>query len=376
MKTKYFLTLMYLLPSTLCHTTFGMKTTNNHEFVTPVTNPTSVAFMQDNIIAIAGHNSFALHNNTIKKTVFKEIAPDVIHDITVNTKKNQLALSSTNNLVIYNVEANTLKWKNTNNTIEPVSIAFDSQDDNQIITFFPSFKVLQLSNDPENKLIPTSIANETTNISLCCNPKQPLFSHAFSEQKLTIINYKTLTQKKSPGYFNIIGTDYSPDGKLLAIMNRDDENLVSSLFLETDDFAEENTYKYDSNKLYISMTFHPNNQALALLTDDNKIHYLNYHTDTLIKDFEATNEEPLKLNHSLEKRLSFSPDGKQLLVALKKKCLMLPIPFDIRYEPGTQKKLLAIFCLLKKYTDIDLPSDIINVITEKLLELHEYPLIS
>jgi hypothetical protein len=52
------------------------------------------------------------------------------------------------------------------------------------------------------------------------------------------------------------------------------------------------------------------------------------------------------------------------------------VPIDIRYEPKTQKKFCAVFCSLKNYENIDLPPDIIKVVAEKLLNLHEYDLIS
>lgn len=102
---------------------------------------------------------------------------------------------------------------------------------------------------------------------------------------------------------------------------------------------------------------------------------MNHYTNTLIEDFKTIDQNHLELHHSLEKRLSFSPNGKQLLVALKNKCLMLPVPFDVRYKAGTEEKLWVVFYSLKKYEDIHIPFDIINVITEKLLDIHEHLLI-
>lgn len=376
MNIKHIFIFCSLLTSTLFHTVFGMKTKNNYEIITPENKPTSVAFMQNNTIIITELNSFSVHNYTTKKTFSKEIETGIIHDIATNNKKNKFALSTTGALIVYNSKTKHPEWKsNIDNisTTKPISIAFNSQDDDEIISLVPAFNILQLSNGLKNKFIDTNITNETTNISLCCNPKKPIVAHPSSEQKLTIINYETLTHTKSPKYYSIVGASYSPDGQRLAIMNRDD--LGSSLFIEINDFTEDNTYKHDSNKLYISMAFHPNNQALALLTHDNKIYYLNYHTGDFIKNFKAIDQDPLELHHSLEKRLSFSPDGRQLLVALKNKCLILPVPFNVRYEPEAHERLWTTFYSLKKYADFYLPSDIINVITEKLIEAHKYPLI-
>lgn len=52
---------------------------------------------------------------------------------------------------------------------------------------------------------------------------------------------------------------------------------------------------------------------------------------------------------AMEKKITFSPDGKKITIKLTDKCIVSPVPLEVVYQPNTQKKYLLIDELLKKH---------------------------
>lgn len=371
------------LLTTALHTTFGMENISNHEIVTSVASPTFIAFLQDNTLAIAGKNNFSIIDLKTKSTLIEQQSTATILDIAINYKKTKIALSTSkrDKYIIYNTQTKQLESlpinpqdQNCDDHLTHAPITFNSENDNEVILYtfrnnmfhfsspelYHTRPAIQEENKPYNDYI--------VNAPIICHPNELKIIYPISRNEIGEYTKTHLAFcPHSPGN-NLIGYEYSPNGNHLIFIKRNygwGNRGTYRRKKETNYFDEQSNYIVDTDKSvqrkahYISVSFHPNNITIALLAHNNTLEYWNYETKQLIKTIKLNLLDELEETNKLEKRLSFSPDGMKILVALKNKCFVLPVPTEVLYLPKNLEILLNACNHLAQH---GLPTEIIQFI--------------
>lgn len=119
------------------------------------------------------------------------------------------------------------------------------------------------------------------------------------------------------------------------------------------------------------MLFHPNSAVLATVMPlyiDRQPHQIVFYWDVTTQEL-ITTMPPFPTyshpcSHHYNKNIAFSPDGTKLIVVLPDKCVILPVPFEVRYNATEKFPSLFLF-LLNQH---DVPNDVKNIIVLNLLE--------
>jgi WD40 repeat protein len=114
------------------------------------------------------------------------------------------------------------------------------------------------------------------------------------------------------------------------------------------------------------VAFHPNGSVLTTLSSPHCVlQHWDITTRKLIDEITLSYHNPLNA-----RTICFLPNGTELIVALPKKCVIVPIPFKVLYSPETQKKLYYFLSFLKNYSPEScdmLPNDIITLLMRSML---------
>ncbi|HLJ30837.1 MAG TPA: hypothetical protein VKU36_00215 [Candidatus Babeliales bacterium] len=208
-----------------------------------------------------------------------------------------------------------------------------------------------------------------------CIQDTTLDFHEYNEKDKRFIKLFQKIQKTKP-LISLI--KYSPDGSLTACMDSKSIDIIND---------NQSSSFYDltkANSSIFSLEFHPNNNVLALLYVEpkenvNKLHLthedfnliLQYHDIEQKNIIAATSLSELYPSCMLETKraLSFSPDGKRLGIILKDKYVILPVPFEVIYKPEAKERVSHLLFVLKN-NEMQLPSDLINLIVQTSLETY------
>ena len=171
-----------------------------------------------------------------------------------------------------------------------------------------------------------------------------------------------------------VSAEYNSDGSLIAMMS-DDHRIYLVKDNKAEPFDRANIYYIP----YRGIKFHPNNIVLALLTADNAIEYWNCLTKEHLGTTNIDNDNTLywinNINeaHSTQ-RMSISPNGTKILVALQNQYRILNIPFKAIFQGDTKKQSITALLSLQKYAqkyakknnlpDNAIPQDVINLILQ------------
>jgi WD40 repeat protein len=362
--------------------------------VSPIANPTSVIFLPNNSLAIAGQVGLIAYDLQSQKISIDHNLN--IIDIAANPQRTYLATSTYFGIKAYDI----IQQKRIfNHDIfceagQKIFIAISSG--NKLIAYTP-YKYIAPSilfydfNENHNK---------PTTIHFGCPLPDP---NSFSERKKSIIIHSTqnyvLFPRNSYAYDkmnieeasislaltlfqleqkdHIIGIEYNNDGTLIAINERN----KGCLLFENEQSTK--TYLYHSNAakadkraaLYPAMAFGPNN-ILALLSWENTIQFWDCNTKQLLFTALLDDAEIIGPQQSLNKRLSFSLDGTQLAIALKNKCFVFFMP-PAMHASKIRTTLLYSLWVLSQLSDNSnkripyIPYDIIGLILKNIILLNQ-----
>jgi WD40 repeat protein len=148
------------------------------------------------------------------------------------------------------------------------------------------------------------------------------------------------------------GCQYSGDGRALAFK----EEHTDSYFIYNHNTNPSSAYEIDKGQ---DATFHPHNNLLALLLDDDSIEFYNYETLTLIAKTSSLlvlqNLLPIKMqNYNNAKKLAFSPNGTEFIVTSLTKC----------YRINTLQNNLFEICYVLSNS---LPKDLVKIILQQIV---------
>lgn len=116
--------------------------------------------------------------------------------------------------------------------------------------------------------------------------------------------------------------------------------------------------------------FHPNGQFVITLSQpNNKISYYDLinvpPNPTISMSCSSSEDNPPTAHRHMRTYLSCDENGENLLVILSKQCLIVPIPFEVIYQPQAKEECILAYFALQAH----LPKDVRQVFIRKLLTL-------
>src|SRR5436190_1139058 len=109
------------------------------EIKTPITKPTHVAFLHNNIVAIAGQNGFCFFDTKNNETVHCQ-QDQMIEDFCTDCVKTKIATSSQGIIRVYNARKQELEWEYNTGQTKFVPITFNSHEEDVVFAHvFPKF---------------------------------------------------------------------------------------------------------------------------------------------------------------------------------------------------------------------------------------------
>lgn len=431
--THLFFLLSVLFQNAICMEQKGTL----HHIPTGIQQPHLVAVLAPDKIFIGGSNGFELinpwnNNELIKQESFEGSESKMVYDVAVNKAKTKFAITIDDKAICYNAQTNECEWEyQTGIQKKYNSVIFDPGNDNKVFTYS------RFGNDPKNPAIRRIyyIGNKYLT-PLCCLPKSLCTMHAFISQEsrcyTEIFPYKESYTGIYPDIRNnikesnahIVELLYSPheDFRIIHcaktgihVVKIEDEEVGHHAFLETvsrmlhPDRVKPlhsnvlkipnisggvrhieiyNTFLYErynnnpffkKNAPYVGMQFY-SNDILMLLSKSNILEFWDIKTKELLETLSLQQYAQGALMERQGKRVCNSLDYASIFVALQNSCCMVPVPFNVRYAPGTKEQLLSLFCLLR-YSPLTLtgentteqnsqcwlPEEVIYIILQKLL---------
>lgn len=333
------------------------------ELTTCIGAPSCVKFLPDNTVFLNGSRGFIMYNHETKKELIRQFRDYGFLDVATNADKTKIAISADKTVIVYNTKTGNKEWqRNTNYLYLP--IAFNLHDDNELISHIPHKKkiITITTTSCREHRAPQGTSGPIT--------PNPLYNEIIYPSKNSFIIFsryeKAVNARVNRG--NFLGAECSLDSKFIAANYKNDGcYLFNGCYTNQKDLCSplatlcSNTKPQWTQAHYIAMAFHPNN-TIALLAHNNILEFWHCDTCMLVKTINLNNFDTLQVNGIMQKRLDISPDGTSILVALQNKCLILPMPFETFYQPGTAEKLFTRYCLLRNYTGHELPKDIVRII--------------
>jgi len=323
----------------------------------------SVACCKDKIF-IAGADGVHIYHNytkTISTLSDKPAFHTALHPRTMD-----LAISNDTELAVYNTNTQEKKWHTQRSLYlwKTTSIVFSSIDDTVCSYKKGTFSLHSSKKLPLHQFsVPYNVRNTAYCVQISCHPHKKEFLYPSGKQTISIVEPNRFHETKetitSPQSDHILHALYNPNATVIAMNDTHGQCYLYDVTTNAGELLQHSLSSIPSH--YISMVFHPHDNILALLTDNNSIHYWNYKTKQIIaitNSYIDENESTETTHFSRTKRLDFSPDGKFLAVAFSHACHKLPTPLN---------NLLMMYCLLRNH----LPHDIIKIITHLIPQILE-----
>ena len=389
-----------------------METTNNFTFIRPQASiilstlttqgfPRSMQCLHNNIVAIVEKKQCSIYNystNSIINTLNYDT--DAIHTA-AHPYKTLLAIGSkkdnTNTIQLHDTITNQILWQHTatNCNSEPF---FSHINNDAIFLSNQEAYAIHSFNYKNNRRKSYPLYAHTSAATIKCiitNPTQPeftLFTKNLDDIKILRYNkridsiitkntYSTADWKSG----EITDGCYSPDGSILAYNH-------AYLGIFTIDFKEnlrDKLIDYQKKKTkFCAMIFNPTSFILAVFSIPVMLHsnpmkafitYFNPKQQTILIQTELTicidDISPYIFRLDPNRCIDFAPDGTQLIVALYKRCLILKVPFNALYLPGTKNKCISACFALRNYfnnNNEQFPQDIKHLLIDYLLDVCKY----
>jgi hypothetical protein len=222
--------------------------------------------------------------------------------------------------------------------------------------------------------VSASYANSYGN-TISCHPYKNEVARLRSSHMAEGIDFNAIlfsinSRINSSDWFKSI--EYSPDGNVA--INRYQTGYV---FVKPSDktMSDKEDERCCCEPLHLSIAFHKNKVLAAILTNDATVQFLDYTKNIMLKKIKFEKPE-LVFNNGFHdayilKLLSFTPDGKKLVTAIGNKFFVYPLPLDLIYMGKFKEDFIKTRWFLKNVCDgkIQLSSDVINVITDLLLDV-------
>jgi len=341
----------------------------------------SILSITNTRIAISYPDGCSIWDYSTNKKIFQLIQHNKCSRnqyITLNKDRTKLALSYINStkfteshLSIYNTSTGKKIWKTTLSSSTTDSPAFSPTDDDVIL--IGDFKDgILCFNYTNNTIRKYPFPFEKTGIF-----NVPSFNPTKEEYITSRGSIYTLSTNELlfdlDSYFT--SSKYSPSGKLIVLC----DIHGSCAIFETQSQKINYLIKEPSsccNKID-AIDFDQTSRILAIIPSLGKsIEYWNAETRTLIAISELP-EQYKKIAYSPTScnRITFSPNGKKIVIATGNQCLILQVPFELIYNmeavyiPDTKNKCISLLSILNQFTSVSIPPDIKRLLIYSFLKI-------
>ena len=396
----HFLVTIHLLIATTICSAMENKPIIVAEFST--NNPDYESFITDDHLVINNKKECKIIDLTTRKTITK-IINTTSAKLSAHPNKNFFALSDTKKITIYDTKTGKEKWnilEDKNSAIH--SCMFSPSDDTLFvwqIDYTPFYR-LSAYNYRINKVLLTKISTDSSLTPPCMDihPKKPqlcLRHHASTSKECyhQLVRVNSIKQNDMIDIYDhdrgkslyektksltapsnsIWCVKYSPNGSLLATVSK----LAITLINLTNGLAATLNQLPSYHDSFSSIEFHPNPHSCVLvallLTNCNHndlktpvdyyviLRYFDIHTKKIISEISLSDIYPFCWVKKEKVLLSFSPNGKNLMVNLNDRCVILEVPHNVIYQPMALNKLLLLYKILDQH---NLPHDIMPLFLE------------
>jgi WD40 repeat protein len=311
--------------------------TNNIE------QPRAIVFINNNHIAVGGKNGCAIFDGRSQQLI-KKLTPSSIKSLVANKDiiailgKDKTKKKPKPKLTVFDITTHEKKWSEKNYdcnlTLSSIDNSLFTSSGCETLKQY-NYKKQETENTGFSLQCPrlyhlhddNPISCHPTNNSLLYSDGADFFiTHPSTKQGNRELKCVELRHLQCIGIHDspcgVEGGIWSPDGnKILFKYNRVPSRKHASYFIyNMTDTKKIAHYILDSQK-YSAFAFHPTISLLAALSCENRVKFWDYVSHTLIattdqlsQNIDGDTQE--KRKKSFTQRLSFSPDGSQLAVAL------------------------------------------------------------
>jgi len=313
----------------------------------------SILSITHNHIAISYPSGCSIWDYSTNKEIFQLIQHNKFSNyqhIALNNNGTKLALSyinvqkpSKNHLSIYNTSTGERILKTTIPNETGKIPVFSTTDDNAILIYALSF------NTTKKQYI---------------TPYGSIYTLPTNKLLFNLSSYFTSGK-------------YSPSGKLIGLCDMHGSCAIFDTQSQKINYLiEESCSRYDKID---AIDFDPTNHILAIIPSLGKsIEYWNAETRNLIAISELP-EQYTKIEYSptTYSRITFSSNGKEIIIAMKDTCLALQVPFEIfdttlgigAYKLDTKNKCLSFLSILNQFILVPIPTDIKRLLIYSFLKI-------
>lgn len=344
---------------------FELSTTPDENFA---------AFVSNNRFIINGENSCRVMDITTKEPMVIIKDTPFSSSIALHPNRESFALYNKKKIIIYDTKTGLEKWTPPF-PIHNFQFCIFGPLDNTIFVCNDIFlsKYVSQHNYSTNKISIDNVCSSSRYNSplMDIHPIKPQICawnneinfYDYDQQKNCYQETKKCYQETKPWGPDPFRIQYSPNGYLIAIADRNFINIVNNND-ETMTLPVGNLRPTNPTKQFTSIEFHPNSAVIAAL-----IYVQNYNEEI---EFDGETEHPVMLRYLdnnkghiitetpltdfhpyhitiCKRALSFSPDGTNIGIKLYDRFIILPVPFEVIYHPEAHEKIFLISEILKKY---------------------------
>ena len=338
--------------------------------LTTIKDPSDAKYLTEKLVVIAGQGCSIVNLLTNEE---EKISNAVCSYLAVDSSKKKIAFSYDKTIAVYNTEIQKQEWARTEEyPIE--SFEFSScgntiflclNEDNRGSRIITKRNYLENScgnDDVRNPYYPTIALHPKEHIMCMVETWGDVLiyqSHDLTlEPRIVSLSHHGSYCKISSDGLIAVG---DPDGKVISII---DSNKKSQMYP---------CIRSEKDEMFIRMLFYPRGFVLAvtsLLTTNIAKHIMRYWDAKTLQLIYTTQS----LNFGWDYDFSFCFDGKEVIVAFEKECLISPVPFEVQYENDTKERFPYKLFLLKKYIDQQdqyIPNDIRLLLANAFLKTFE-----
>lgn len=344
--------------------------------ITAIKQPSNGTFLTDSTVVIRGTNKCSIFDIVTNKET--RVSLDNTTHLSVHPNKQKLALIHQNLIMIHNATTGKKELATAINRYSDASL-FNPLNNTLLLWRKRQINALVEYDYQDNFMIDTALNQYNNFLSIAFHPTKQEFIAALGEygRAYEYEAKKDMFVQKNQLNISTIFYDYSANGSLIAGGSPHNIYTLQSIFDKPVFFPKKDNDEY----VYIKM--HPNNAALATLSKSyirywDVVKHQPFKSVQIIsdyyKDFNLTvnpSDESSVQNYKYsDPCLSFSPDGKKLLITLRHKCIVIAVPFEITYNADKKQVGPFVYWMLKNYkidSQQPLPEDISNYFMHILL---------
>lgn len=341
-----------------------------------VTKPKQAAFLTNDLVIINHRNGCGIFDINTHAEV-KKITDKECNHFAIHPQKQIIAISRKNDVTLYDIKTGT-NIDRIDNHFCPhpiIATSFSPLTKNIIIRYEYHNEMIDYDYATKTSYSYSHTNNTATAPKITFHPTKPyicLGHKCTFNSRISIFDYKprhkepynTTIQQLRTAHINFC--EWSPNGFLIAHGNQYNVHIIQH---PLDWYNDMNKLKKSINDgQFVQIKFHPNSFFIATLSSPNRIVcYWDVATYEPISRLSLLFSDAICNVHKNDD-LAFSDDGKKLIVTLTNKCIILPVPFELIYQPKTKKQLLYFLFILNNYPHRKLPQDIIRELIYTLLE--------